>query len=145
MSTIRKVVGLLACAALLLPAAANATSRDSLPPADQLRLVRIETKLSDQTEAADRQGEAFDAAVNRIEIVNLALVCVIALAGVGGSILAVRWVRHEAREQIAGQVKTVVQQAGENIFESEAASLREEYEDKFTTLYRRYQRLADDE
>jgi hypothetical protein len=102
-------------------------------------LAKVETRLEDQIAAADRQGEAFDAAASRIEMVNAALVAVIALAGLGGAILAAKWVRQTAQEQIAVQVE----QAGQKVFEAEAASLRDEYEEKFAALYRRFKRLTE--
>jgi len=105
----------------------------------ELRLAKVETRLEDQTEAGDRQGEAFDAAVDRVEIVNAALVAVIALAGLAGGILAVKWVRQTAQEQISTQVE----KAGEKVFEAEASALRDQYEEKFADLYRRYKRLTD--
>ncbi|HEX5762399.1 MAG TPA: hypothetical protein VFY04_04680 [Solirubrobacterales bacterium] len=107
----------------------------------QIKLAKVEAKLEAQSEAADRQGDAFEAAVSRIEMVNAALVAVIALAGLGGSILAVKWVRQVAQDQISIQVE----RAGEKVFEAEAASLRDRYEDQFAALYRRFKRLTEDQ
>lgn len=107
----------------------------------QVRLARIETRLADENQAAERQADAFDAAAKRIEIVNAAVVLVIALAGLGGSILAIKWVRHTAHEQIATQVAAAVEDTGKEAFEVEAAALRDDYETKFAALYRRYSRL----
>jgi hypothetical protein len=106
-------------------------------------LVRIQAELNAQQEARDRQADAFAAAASRIEIVNGALVGVIALAGVLGAFLAIRWVRQLANEQIALQVETTIKDTGEKIFESDSTALRDEYDAKFAAQYRRYSRLVD--
>lgn len=107
-------------------------------------MVRIQTELNDEAEARDRQANAFDAAVSRIEMVNGALVAIIALAGVGGSLLAVRWVRSLARDQVAAQINSAVQDVGKEIFEADSEKLCDEYEKKFADLYRQYNRLVED-
>lgn len=106
----------------------------------QQKLISLEARLDAQEEARDRQADAFSAATSRIEIVNGALVGLIALAGVLGFLLAIRSVRQLAH----AQVETAIERAGKEIFEADSAELREEYDEKFAALYRRYHQLVDE-
>lgn len=109
------------------------------------RLVRLEADLDAQAEARDRQADAFDAAVSRIEMVNSMLIAVIALAGIGGSLLAIRWVRSLARDQVAEQISNAVGDTGREIFKAESDALAAEYDQKFADIYRQYHELVEAE
>jgi hypothetical protein len=143
--TIQFAMCVIAALALGVPATASADmpGLEGRPPLE-LRLTRLEAELDAQAEARDRQADAFDAAISRIEVVDGALVAIIALAAVLGALLAIRWVRELAHRQIAAQIETTVEERGGMMFEEEAAELREEYDEKFATLYRRYHRLVDE-
>ena len=80
------------CAISILgPASARGAPGGSIPiTATDLRLIRIQAELNAQHEARDRQADAFDAAVSRIEAINEAMVILIALAGLGASLVAIR-------------------------------------------------------
>jgi hypothetical protein len=106
------------------------------------RLLKVEAELTAQTEARNRQADAFDAATTRIEMVNSLLVAVIALAGIGGSLLAIRWVRSLAQDQVADQVAKAVDDIGHKTFEAKADVLSVEYDRKFADLYREYHKLV---
>lgn len=125
----------LACTTLV-PVSAQASTGDL-----QLdrRLIRLEAETAAQAEARARQADAFNAAATRMEFVNGALVAVIALAGIGGSLLAIRWVRSLAHDQVEAQIDSAIRETGESIFERDAKDLRNEYEEKFTRLYREFQ------
>lgn len=109
------------------------------------RLLEVEATLGAQREARDRQADAFDAAVARIEFVNGFLVVVLALAGIGGSLLAIRWVRSLAREQVAEQIPSAVGELGREIFEKDSTALCAKYDDLFADLYRQYHELVEAE
>jgi hypothetical protein len=143
--TIQFAMCVVAALALGVPATASAgmSGLEGRPPLE-LRLTRLEAELDAQAEARDRQADAFDAAISRIEVVDGALVGIIALAAVLGALLAIRWVRELAHRQIAAQIEMTVEERGGMMFEEEAAELREEYDEKFATLYRRYHRLVDE-
>lgn len=109
------------------------------------RLLRVEAELAAQSEARDRQADAFDAATSRIEMIDGLLVAVIALAGIGGSLLAIRWVRSLAKDQVAEQVATAVDDVGHKIFEAKASAFQAEVDAKFADLYREYHKLVEAE
>jgi hypothetical protein len=104
------------------------------------QLIRLQAELDAQREARDRQADSFDAAVSRIEMVNEALVVILAIAGIAGGLLAIRWVRSLARDQVAEQIGSAIRETGEEIFEADARDLREEYEEKFAQQYKYYKR-----
>jgi hypothetical protein len=108
-----------------------------------LRLHELEAQLDAQQEARDRQADAFDAAATRVELINGAVVIVLALAGIFGTLLAMRWVREFAEKQIADQIDTAIRDMGREIFEAESAALVDKYETKFAEQYRRYERLVE--
>jgi uncharacterized protein HemX len=110
----------------------------------QERLVRLETQLEAEQEAHDRQADAFDATISRIEFLAFALVVVLTLAAIVAGILTIRWVQDSAKEQVQQQVKANVEETGEEVFATEARALREEYEEKFADLYRRFARVVEE-
>lgn len=120
------------------------TTPTSRKPGLQERLIRVETQLEDEQEAHDRQADAFDAAISRIEYLAFALVVVLTLAAIVAGVLTIRWVQDSAKEQVRKQVKTTVEESGEEVFATEARALREEYEDKFAELYQRFARVVEE-
>jgi hypothetical protein len=113
-------------------------------PGIQERLIRVETQLEDEQEAHDRQADAFNAAISRIEYLAFALVVALTLAAIVAGILTIRWVQDSAKEQIRRQVKTTVEESGEEVFATEARALRDEYEDQFAELYQRFARVVEE-
>lgn len=84
------------------------------------------------------------AASSRIEYLAFVLVVVLTLAAIGAGVLTIRWVQDSAKEQVQKQVKASVEETGEEVFEQEARALREEYEEKFAELYRRFERVVEE-
>ncbi len=78
-------------------------------------------------------------------MVNSMLIAVIALAGIGGSLLAIRWVRSLARDQVAEQISNAVGDTGREIFKAESDALAAEYDQKFADIYRQYHELVEAE
>lgn len=132
-------------AVITMPEGALAqTAPASHKPGIQERLIRVETQLEEKQEAHDRQADAFNAAISRIEYLAFALVVVLTLAAIVAGILTIRWVQDSAKEQVRRQVKTTVEESGEEVFATEARALRDEYEDKFAELYRRFTRVVEE-
>jgi hypothetical protein len=121
-----------------------ARAESATAPPVNLRLVKLEAALAAQHEARDRQADAFDAAVSRMEFINAALAAFIAIAGIGGSLLAIRWIRAVAREQVAAQIDSAIHQTGQQIFEARSEMLRDEFEEKFSRQYAEYEKLLDE-
>lgn len=109
------------------------------------RVLELEVQQDAQKEARDRQADAFSAATSRIEIVNGALVGLITLAAVLGALLAIRWVRQLAHRLVEAQIETAIDQKGREVFEAVSTEMRREYDDKFTELYRKFNRLVDNQ
>lgn len=103
----------------------------------------LDSRLDGQSEARDRQADAFDAATKQIEVVNAALAIILALGGIGATLLALRWVQSYTRAQVQTRIDSTLRQVGSATFDREARDLREEYETKFAELYSRYNRLID--
>jgi hypothetical protein len=143
-SALQLAVCLMAAFALGAPAMASASTTESGGgPSLRWQVMRLQARLDAQSEARDRQADAFDAAASRMEVVNGALVGAITLAAVLGSLLAIRWVRQLAHQQIASQVETAMNDIGREVFEADSAALRSEYDEKFASLYRRYHQLVE--
>jgi hypothetical protein len=123
-------------------AAARPNPRPRIPVSVRIQLAELEARLDSQEEARATQADAFDAAATRIEIVNAALVAVIALAGIGAGFLAFKWVGAYTRAQVKNQIDTGIREAGQEVFEETAESLREEYEEKFADSYRRFNQVG---
>jgi hypothetical protein len=132
-----------AIASLLSPSTAIAAPVGQGRVPVSLRIQKLEAQLEAQQEARDRQADAFDAATARVELINGALVAVLALAGILGTLLAMRWVREFAENQMADQLDTAVRDMGREIFKADSDTLVEEYEAKFAELYQRYERLVE--
>jgi hypothetical protein len=123
--------------ALAQPASSN------VPPSVERELLRLRAEVNAQGEARTRQADAFDAAATRIEIVNGALVLVVALVSVVTGFVGVRWVRSFAEKQVSERVDAGIAATGQAVFEAEARSLRDEYDAKFAEQYRRYSDLVE--
>ncbi|HEX3241139.1 MAG TPA: hypothetical protein VHR18_13515 [Solirubrobacterales bacterium] len=109
----------------------------------KLRIIQLEAQVNAEQEARDRQADAFDATVSRIEFANGALVAFIAIAGIGGGLLTIRWVRSFAADQVNAQLSSAIEERGDRIFEAKALALHDEYEERFSEQYVRFKRLTD--
>ena len=137
-TVLRVLLVALSCFALL---PIHAVAKEEDKPSVGARLLKVEAALEAQHEARDRQADAFDAAVARMEFLNAVLVAVIAIAGIGGSLLAIQWVRQVAHNQVAAQIDSVIRDTGKEIFEAHSSALRDEFEEKFSRQYLEYERL----
>jgi hypothetical protein len=108
----------------------------------EIRMVRMQAELDAQAEARARQADAFEAAATRIEMVNLAVAIFVGLLALGATLLGIGIIRRFAREQVEAQSTKILQDAGTQIFETESAALRREYDTKFANLYRRFERVV---
>lgn len=140
----RAVSALLLAALLFCCSPAVATPS----PATQTRQLRerinaLEIKLAAQEEARDRQADAFDAATRQVEVVNSALAIILALGGIGATLLGLRWVRSYTEQRVAEQIDKTFREAGTAIFDREAAALVQTYDAKFADAYSRYHGLIE--
>ncbi len=141
------LVTLLLAGAVTCSAAAETKSRRTVSGTqfEQIRaqVQRMQAKLDAEQEARDRQADAFDAATQQVEVVNAALAVVLALGGIGATVLGLRWVRSYTEQRVAARIDETIRDAGTELFTKEAARLTSEYDEKFAAAYSKYHGLVE--
>lgn len=110
-----------------------------------LRIEALEKRIDDLHALVEVQSGVFDATVARMESNQSQLLAIVGVASLLVAVLGLGVVRIWVRNSVEQGLSTVAREEFSRQVEKEIDALREEWEPKFTKLYKEYEKLGGEE